>query len=265
VTSELDPEREEGKKPEAPRSARGGARRPATHRRKTRRDHAVTAGAAARHPAVAQGTRRRNRAGDESGPRRRTDLRPPDPARRQSRPGTLFHRQPDDAGRPRRSAEGLFRRCQSSARRCLAISAGLSSMRRSPGKSVPTSAIAMPNPGVARRSSDAFRKPSPRGPRASSLRPKTRPPTTAMRRHRRQPAAPQTDLAGLGLAPQPSTTHSAGSPTRLSHQTPDKRHRLPDRVAAPASANVLQAGAVIAAQLSSQESAPTCRGKSRPR
>ncbi|MBZ9776897.1 TrbI/VirB10 family protein [Mesorhizobium sp. CO1-1-8] len=60
---------------------------------------------------------------------------------------------------------------------------------------------------------------------------------------------PQPDLSSLGLAPQPAT-HSAQDRQRaFLDQPPDKRTVSADRVAAPASKNVLQAGAVIAAAL----------------
>ncbi|MFA6031906.1 MAG: TrbI/VirB10 family protein [Myxococcota bacterium] len=67
-----------------------------------------------------------------------------------------------------------------------------------------------------------------------------------------QPAAtvaPQTDLASLGLAPQPATPSAQDRQLAFLNQAPDKRIVSPDRVAAPASANVLQAGAVISAAL----------------
>ncbi|MBZ9794679.1 TrbI/VirB10 family protein [Mesorhizobium sp. ES1-4] len=67
-----------------------------------------------------------------------------------------------------------------------------------------------------------------------------------------QPAtnvAPQPDLANLGLAPQPATPSAEDRQLAFLNQTPDKRTVSPDRVAAPASRNVLQAGAVIAAAL----------------
>jgi len=59
----------------------------------------------------------------------------------------------------------------------------------------------------------------------------------------------QPDLAGLGLAPQPSTPTAQDRQLAFLNQTPDKRTASPDRVIAPASPNVLQAGAVIPAAL----------------
>ncbi len=60
---------------------------------------------------------------------------------------------------------------------------------------------------------------------------------------------PATDLASLGLAPQPATPSAQDRQLAFLNQTPDKRTVSPDRVAAPASTNVLQAGAVISAAL----------------
>ncbi|MGY3138422.1 type IV secretory pathway VirB10-like protein [Bradyrhizobium sp. USDA 4501] len=64
-----------------------------------------------------------------------------------------------------------------------------------------------------------------------------------------QPAPPSGDLASLGLAPQPATPTAQDRQLAFLNQTPDKRTVSPDRVTAPASANVLQAGAVLAAAL----------------
>ncbi|GBQ88598.1 TrbI/VirB10 family protein [Asaia krungthepensis] len=62
-------------------------------------------------------------------------------------------------------------------------------------------------------------------------------------------AAPMPDLVGLGLTPQPATPSAQDRQLAFLNQTPDKRTVSTDRVAAPASPNVLQAGAVIAAAL----------------
>jgi type IV secretion system protein VirB10 len=62
-------------------------------------------------------------------------------------------------------------------------------------------------------------------------------------------ATPPADLASLGLAPQPATPSAQDRQLAFLNQAPDKRTVAPDRVAAPASKNVLQAGAVIAAAL----------------
>ncbi|MER9412342.1 TrbI/VirB10 family protein [Mesorhizobium sp. M0589] len=62
-------------------------------------------------------------------------------------------------------------------------------------------------------------------------------------------ATPQPDLSSLGLAPQPATPSAQDRQRAFLDQPPDKRTVSADRVAAPASKNVLQAGAVIAAAL----------------
>ncbi|MBZ9740643.1 TrbI/VirB10 family protein [Mesorhizobium sp. CO1-1-4] len=59
----------------------------------------------------------------------------------------------------------------------------------------------------------------------------------------------QPDFSSLGLAPQPATPPAQDRERAFLDQPPDKRTVSPDRVAAPASKNVLQAGAVIASAL----------------
>ena len=60
---------------------------------------------------------------------------------------------------------------------------------------------------------------------------------------------PLSDLTSLGLAPQPATPTAQDRQLAFLNQMPDRRTVSPDRVAAPASPNVLQAGAVIPAAL----------------
>jgi len=62
-------------------------------------------------------------------------------------------------------------------------------------------------------------------------------------------APPPGNLASLGLAPQPATPSAQDRQLGFLNQPSDKRTMSPDRIAAPASNNVLQAGAVIAAAL----------------
>lgn len=61
------------------------------------------------------------------------------------------------------------------------------------------------------------------------------------------PSAP--DLAGLGLAPPPATPSAQDRQLAFLNAAADRRTVTPDRVAAPASPYILQAGAVIAAAL----------------
>ncbi len=60
---------------------------------------------------------------------------------------------------------------------------------------------------------------------------------------------PSNDLASLGLGPQPSTPTAQDQQLAFLNQTPDKGTVAADRIAAPASSNILQAGSVIAAAL----------------
>jgi type IV secretion system protein VirB10 len=64
-------------------------------------------------------------------------------------------------------------------------------------------------------------------------------------------AAPQPtpDLASLGLAPQPATPSAQDRQLAFLNAAADRRTVAPDRIAAPASPNILQAGAVISAAL----------------
>ncbi|MFG1270477.1 TraB/TrbI/VirB10 family type IV secretion system protein [Xanthobacter versatilis] len=62
-------------------------------------------------------------------------------------------------------------------------------------------------------------------------------------------AASVPDLASLGLAPQAATPTAQERQVAFLNQAADRRTVSPDRVAAPASANILQAGAVIPAAL----------------
>jgi type IV secretory pathway VirB10-like protein len=68
-----------------------------------------------------------------------------------------------------------------------------------------------------------------------------------------EPAAattpPATNLASLGLAPQPATPTAQDRQTAFLNATADRKTVAADRVAAPASPNILQAGAVIPAAL----------------
>lgn len=116
------------------------------------------------------------------------------------------------------------------------------------GQPVPTPRIAMPAPAgpspeeqrraqelESARTARLFASTETRPGNAATI------PTTA--------TTQQPDLASLGLAPQPATPSAQDRQLAFLNQTPDKRTVSPDRVAAPASKNVLQAGAVIAAAL----------------
>jgi type IV secretion system protein TrbI len=115
------------------------------------------------------------------------------------------------------------------------------------GQPVPAPGIATPNPGISAeeqrrlqeietaRTSRLFSGTETRAG-ASTAAPIIAPP-------------PAPDLAGLGLAPQPATPSAQDRQNAFLNAAPDRRTVAADRVAAPASPNVLQAGAVISAAL----------------
>jgi len=117
------------------------------------------------------------------------------------------------------------------------------------GQPVPTPGIATPSgpvgptPEEQRRAQELESARTARLFASTETRPEntaTTPPTATL---------PQPDLASLGLAPQPATPSAQDRQLAFLNQTPDKRTVSPDRVAAPSSKNVLQAGAVISAAL----------------
>ncbi|WP_231471888.1 TrbI/VirB10 family protein [Novosphingobium sp. CECT 9465] len=111
-----------------------------------------------------------------------------------------------------------------------------------PGMAAPVAAPAGPDPEMQRRHQELEAARTARlfsASQAASGNASSSPPPV--------PAA--SDLAGLGLAPQPATPSAQDRQLAFLGQTPDKRTVAPDRIAAPASPNVLQAGAVIPAAL----------------
>jgi type IV secretion system protein VirB10 len=117
------------------------------------------------------------------------------------------------------------------------------------GQPVPTPGIATPSGPVGQTPEEQRRAQELESARTARLfaSTETRPGNTATT----PPTAtlPQPDLASLGLAPQPATPSAQDRQLAFLNQTPDKRTVSPDRVAAPSSKNVLQAGAVISAAL----------------
>lgn len=119
------------------------------------------------------------------------------------------------------------------------------------GQSVPVPGIAAPNPGIS--AEEQRRLQEIEAARLSRLFASTETratPTIATTAGVTTPnplALP--NLSGLGLAPQPATPSAQDRQLAFLNATPDKRTVSPDRIAAPASANILQAGAVIPAAL----------------
>ena len=116
------------------------------------------------------------------------------------------------------------------------------------GQPVPTPNIGAPNSGIdqeeQRRHQELESARTAHLFASTETRPANNAPAPAT-----TPVLPQPDLASLGLAPQPATPSAQDRQLAFLNQTPDKRTVSTDRVAAPASPNVLQAGAVIPAAL----------------
>ncbi|WQD94846.1 TrbI/VirB10 family protein [Novosphingobium capsulatum] len=119
------------------------------------------------------------------------------------------------------------------------------------GQPVPTPGIATPSGPVGPTPEEQRRAQELESARTARLfaSTETRPGNTTTTTQPAATVSPPTDLASLGLAPQPATPSAQDRQLAFLNQTPDKRTVSPDRVAALASKSVLQAGAVIAAAL----------------
>lgn len=122
------------------------------------------------------------------------------------------------------------------------------------GQPVPVPGMATPNPGLSAEEQRRLRELE--GARTARLfvsteartnsTPAATLPAGALPTN---PQLPLPDLTGLGLAPQPATPTAQDRQLAFLNAAADRRTVSPDRVAAPASPNILQAGAVIAAAL----------------
>lgn len=116
------------------------------------------------------------------------------------------------------------------------------------GQSLPTPGVAQPQPGLSaeeqRRLQEIETARTSRLFAASEAR--TAAPASATTA---TPNAAVPDLTTLGLAPQPSTPTAQERQQAFLNAPVDRRTVAADRVAAPSSPNVLQAGAVISAAL----------------
>ncbi len=115
------------------------------------------------------------------------------------------------------------------------------------GQPVPAPGIATPNPGISPE--EQRRRQEIETARTSRLfsGTETRAGASAAAPSIAPPPAP--DLASLGLAPPPATPSAQDRQNAFLNAAPDRRTVYADRVAAPASPNILQAGAVISAAL----------------
>ncbi|WP_197940733.1 TrbI/VirB10 family protein [Sphingomonas sp. HMP6] len=115
------------------------------------------------------------------------------------------------------------------------------------GQPVPASGIAAPTPGIS--AEEQRRLQEIEAARTGRLFASTETRNTAPPAATANVPAPLPDLTSLGLAPPPATPTAQDRQLAFLNQTPDKRTVSTDRVAGPASPNILQAGAVIPAAL----------------
>lgn len=116
------------------------------------------------------------------------------------------------------------------------------------GQPVPTPGVAPPNPGLS--AEEQRRIQELESARTARLFAATETRTAAATPSQATPGAQSVpDLSSLGLAPPPTTPTAQDRQNAFLNAAADRRTVAADRVAAPASPNVLQAGAVISAAL----------------
>ncbi|PJI44674.1 MAG: conjugal transfer protein TraI [Rhizobium sp.] len=116
------------------------------------------------------------------------------------------------------------------------------------GQPVPTPGIATPNPGLSPEEQRRIQELE--ASRTARLFASTETRTAAATPSQATPGAQAIpDLTSLGLAPPPATPTAQDRQNAFLNAAADRRTVAPDRVAAPASPNILQAGAVISAAL----------------
>ncbi len=116
------------------------------------------------------------------------------------------------------------------------------------GQTVPTPGMATPNPGLSPEEQRRIQELE--ASRTARLFASTETRTAAATPSQATPGAlPTPDLTSLGLAPPPATPTAQDRQNAFLNATADRRTVAPDRVTAPASPNILQAGAVISAAL----------------
>jgi type IV secretory pathway VirB10-like protein len=116
------------------------------------------------------------------------------------------------------------------------------------GQSVPTPGMATPNPGLSPEEQRRIQELE--ASRTARLFASTETRTGAATPSQTTPGAqPTPDLTSLGLAPPPATPTAQDRQNAFLNAAADRRTVAPDRIAAPASPNILQAGAVISAAL----------------
>ena len=116
------------------------------------------------------------------------------------------------------------------------------------GQPVPTPGMASPTPGLSPEEQRRIQELE--ASRTARLFASTETRTGAATPSQATPGAqPTPDLTSLGLAPPPATPTAQDRQNAFLNAAADRRTVAPDRIAAPASPNILQAGAVISAAL----------------
>lgn len=116
------------------------------------------------------------------------------------------------------------------------------------GQAVPVPGVATPNPGLSPEEQRHIQELE--SARTARLFAATETRTAAVASSQGTPGAQSApDLTSLGLAPPPATPTAQDRQNAFLNAATDRRTVAPDRVAAPASPNILQAGAVISAAL----------------
>ncbi|NNU36005.1 TrbI/VirB10 family protein [Rhizobium sophorae] len=116
------------------------------------------------------------------------------------------------------------------------------------GQPVPTPGMATPSPGPSPEEQRRIQELE--SARTARLFAATETRTATMTPSQATPGVlPTPDLTSLGLAPPPTTPTAQDRQNAFLNAAADRRTVAPDRVAAPASPNILQAGAVISAAL----------------
>ncbi len=117
------------------------------------------------------------------------------------------------------------------------------------GQAVPVPGVAAPTPGISAEEQRRLQEIETARTSRLFAATETRPPSAANPEttSSNQPVLP--DLTSLGLAPQPATPSAQERQLAFLNAAVDRRTVSPDRIAAPASPYVLQAGAVIPAAL----------------
>lgn len=115
------------------------------------------------------------------------------------------------------------------------------------GQPVPASGVATPNPGLSPEEQRRLQEVESARTARLFAPTETRGANSSVSAPAAAPAIP--DLTSLGLAPQPATPTAQDRQSAFLNAAVDRRTVAPDRVAAPASPYVLQAGAVISAAL----------------